>query len=538
MSDGAPRALLCHAIGAHRRVALAWSAAFAVVCASSITGYVSAYPHTAERVRLARSLEGSGGLQAVFGSARHADTVAGFVAWRTLAFLPLVAGIWGLLAAARALRGEEEEEGRWEVLLGTPLSARRAALVAVGGLLACAAIVWTGTALALVLVGTLAYGFPLAGSLYLALALTVSAAVFVGVGALASEIASSRRLAVTIGAAAFGVAFILRVAADSSPSLGWLRWLTPLGWIEQLRPLTGAQPLVLVPLVALCAALISGAAELAGRRDLGAGVVRSATEARARPLLLGSAAAQALRGARGGALGWAAGLGATGLFFGLIAKSVAQLAATSGGLRRAGGRYGGVNVATAEGYLGLIFLFVVVAVCVYGANHAAHTREEEASGRLDALLSAPLGRGRWLGGRLAVALGCLVFATLSAVLMCWVGASAQSSGIGLVKMLQAGSNAVALGALFLGLGTLAFGLAPRLTSVVALGLVAGTFLLEMVGAAVKAPSWLLWISPFHHVSLAPAASLDWVTVAALAGAGALAALAGALAFARRDLVEA
>lgn len=536
MPEGAARALLGQVVRAHRRVALAWSAAFALVCASSITGYVSAYPHVAERLRFAHSLERSGGLQAVFGLARNLDTVAGFVAWRTLAFLPLVAAIWGFLAAARSLRGEEED-GRWEVLLGTPISARRATLLSVAGLLACGAIVWVGTAVALLLAGSLAYGFPVAGSLYLAFALSVSAAVFIGVGALAAQLASSRRLAVTIAAATFGLSFILRVAADSTPSLDWLRWLTPLGWIEELRPLTDAQPLVLVPILALCAALIGAATVLAGRRDLGAGVIESREEARARPLLLSSATMQALRSARAGALGWAVGLGATGLFFGLIAKSVAQVAATSGGLRRTAGRYGGVNVATTEGYLGLIFLFVIVAVCVYAANQAGHTREEEASGRLDALLAAPLARADWLRGRLLVSVGCLVFATLSAVLLAWLGAEAQSSGIALEKMLEAGLNAVVLGMLFLGLGTLLFGLAPRLTSPLALGLVAGTFLLEMVGAVVKAPTWLLDVSPFHHLSLAPASSLDWGTVAVMVAIGLVAAAAGTLLFTRRDVVQ-
>lgn len=536
MPDGAQRALFGHVLRAHYKVALAWAFAFAIVCTSSIAGYVSAYPHVAERLRFAHSLERSGGLQAVFGSARHVDTVAGFTAWRTLAFLPLIAGIWGLLAATRTLRGEEED-GRWEVVLGFPLSPRRAAAGAVAALLACAAIVWAGTASALVLVGTVGYGFPLAGSLYLALALVSSGAIFIAFGALTCELASSRHLAVSIGAACFGLAFILRVAADSSPRLDWLRWLTPLGWVQELRPLTGARPLVLLPIGALCVATIAAAGMLAGRRDLGAGVLEGGTEGRAHTLLLRSASAQALRGARGGALGWAAGLGATGLFFGLIAKSVAQIVSTSPGARRATGRFASVNVATAEGYLALIFLFVIVAICVYAANHAAHTREEEASGRLDTLLAQPLARAAWLRGRLLVSLGCLAFATLSAVVLCWLGAAAQSSGIALSRMLEAGLSALVLGALFLGLATLVFGVAPRLTSPLGLGLVAGSFLLEMVGAIVKAPAWLLEASPFHHLSLAPARPLDWATLAAMAAIGVAAAIAGTLAFRRRDLAE-
>lgn len=530
------RALLGHVIRAHWRVALAWAIVFAITCASTITGYASAYPHTVDRLRLAQSLARSGGLQAVFGAARHIETIGGFTAWRTLAFLPLVAGLWGLLAAARALRGEEEE-GRFELVLATPIDRRRALYVVVVGLILCAAIVWAGTALALTLVGAAGYGLPLAGSLYLALALVMPAVLFIAVGALVSELSSTRRLAVTLGSAIFGLAFIVRVAADSSPSLSALRWATPLGWIEELRPLTGARPLALLPIAALCVGSLVLAGVLASRRDLGAGTLHSSEEAQPRLMLLRSASTQAFRSERGHAIGWATGLALTGLFFGLIAKSVAQVVSSSGAARKATEHFGRIDVATAAGYLGLIFLFIVVAVCVYAANQAGATREEEASGRLDALLTQPVARERWLAARLFVSLMCLLTAILSAVLLCWIGAAAQSSGIPLSKMLEAGLNAVALGLLFLGLGTLVFGFVPRLTASLTLGLVAGTFLLEMVGSVVKAPSWLLDLSPFHHLSLAPAASLDVTATLAMVAVAAFAALLGMLAFARRDLAE-
>jgi putative exporter of polyketide antibiotics len=59
----------------------------------------------------------------------------------------------------------------------------------------------------------------------------------------------------------------------------------------------------------------------------------------------------------------------------------------------------------------------------------------------------------------------------------------------------------------------------------------------MVGAIVKAPSWLLAASPFHHLSLAPAKPLDLTTLAAMAAIGLGAALIGTFAFSRRDLAE-
>ena len=82
-------------------------------------------------------------------------------------------------------------------------------------------------------------------SAYLALATASVVPVCVGVGALASQLAPTRRAALELGGAVVGVLFLARVVADTASGLGWLRWATPLGWAEELRPFAGPQPLVL-----------------------------------------------------------------------------------------------------------------------------------------------------------------------------------------------------------------------------------------------------------------------------------------------------
>ncbi len=86
---------------------------------------------------------------------------------------------------------------------------------------------------------------PVGGALWLALALCIAAPAFAAVGALTSQLAATRREAAALAGAVFAASFVIRVAADGSASLEWLRWLTPLGWVEEMRPLTGAQPLAL-----------------------------------------------------------------------------------------------------------------------------------------------------------------------------------------------------------------------------------------------------------------------------------------------------
>ncbi|PZS33911.1 MAG: hypothetical protein DLM61_04450, partial [Pseudonocardiales bacterium] len=154
--------------------------------------------------------------------------------------LAVFAAMWGLLVAVRILRGEDESGGM-ELVLSGVVSRRAAFLAAVAVIWLGAAVLWAATCAGLV-VGGLALG----GSLYLALAVVAAAPVFAGVGALASQLVPTARQATLLGSAALLLALVLRVVADTVAHLAWLRWATPLGWIEELRPFAGPRPAVLI----------------------------------------------------------------------------------------------------------------------------------------------------------------------------------------------------------------------------------------------------------------------------------------------------
>ncbi len=111
-----------------------------------------------------------------------------------------------------------------------------------------------------------------------------------------------------MAAAVFGVAYLLRVVAYSGTTLRWLRWASPLGWVDELRPLTGSHPLPLVFIAAATAALATPAIILAGRRDLGSSVLPARDTAAARTRLLTGPLGLAFRLNRAqcsaGALAW------------------------------------------------------------------------------------------------------------------------------------------------------------------------------------------------------------------------------------------
>ncbi len=525
------------AFGQVARGALIWGAVFALTVASSVIAYKSTYGTPAERAQLLKGITANSGIRALFGPARQIDTVGGFLAWRTLSLLPMVAGIWGLLVATRVLRGEEDR-GRWETLVAAPITRGGATLATLVGVGAGCLLLLVPTALAVLLAAALPGDVGVAGALWLAVALCSAAPAYAAVGALTAQLAPNRREAAALAGGVFAATFLVKVAADGSASLGWLRWLTPLGWIEELRPLTGAQPLALLPLLAWTVLLTALSVRIARGRDLGsARLARSDTRA-PRRVGLGSATGLALRESVGGLLGWGLGLGITAFVFGFISRAVADLARDSAGIRKhvESTTSARIDIASAQGYLSLVFIFLAVALSLYAVTHATAAREEEATGRLDTLLAQPLARERWLGGRLLAAAGASALLALTMAVAAWAGAALKGASVTLPDMLEASANLLPVVALFAGLALLGFALVPRHTGAIAFGMVGGAYLWEQTGAIVKAPEWVLAVSPFHWLALVPSEVFDWTASLAMLAAGGLAALAALAAFRRRDVV--
>ncbi|HUY64886.1 MAG TPA: hypothetical protein VMV14_10280 [Acidimicrobiales bacterium] len=202
-----------------------------------------------------RAFGSNAAFAALFGPAHELQSVAGFTAYKCLGFLSIVGAVWGLLTATRLLRGEEEA-GRFELLLAGPTTARRATTEALGGLGAGLATMFALTAALAALAGRSSkIDFSVTSALFFALALVASAGVFLGVGAVTAQLAPTRRQAAAYAGVVFGVCYALRMVADSGTGLEWMRWTTPLGWVEQLQPLTRSDAVALVPLAALVAGL-------------------------------------------------------------------------------------------------------------------------------------------------------------------------------------------------------------------------------------------------------------------------------------------
>jgi len=270
---------------------------FLLVAYAQPAAYRSDYPTLRDRLGFIHAFAGNASLRLFYGRPFDLLSVGGYSAWRVGGILAIFAAAWGMLAATRALRAEEDS-GRTELLAAAPVSRRRLFAAAVSGCLVGVLVLW-----AALLVGLLAGGLPVGGSAYLALGTVAPGLVFLGVGAVACQLAPTRRVAIEISSAGLGAAFALRVIADTSSGLGWLRWATPLGWAEEMRPFTGSRPLLLLLPLAAGIGLLLAAGAIALRRDVGLGLLRARERAAPSFRLLSSPVQQALRGERASLVG-------------------------------------------------------------------------------------------------------------------------------------------------------------------------------------------------------------------------------------------
>ena len=504
---------------------------FAAIAYIQPVTYRRAYPTLADRVAFAHSFAQNKAIRLFYGEPYDLRSVSGYTAWRVGGTLAIFAAVWGLLAAVRALRGEEDA-GRAELILAGMVNRRTSLLSALVAITAGALGLWLAQ-----FFGLIAAGLPAAGSAYLALAVASTVPVFVGVGALASQLAPTRRIATELGVAVLALSFLLRTVADTSTGLSALRFATPLGWAEEIRPFAGPRPLVLLLPLAASALLLVLALRIASTRDVGCGLLASRESATPRTRLLSSPTMQALRTERNSLLVWLCGVGGFAFIIGVIAKSISS-AGISKSLRREFEKLGSASVVTPTGYLGFTFLFFVLAACLFAVSQVGAARAEEADEELETLLALPVSRFRWLGGRLVLAASGASAVSLTSGVLAWAGAASVGIRVSLPRMLEAGANCLPAALLFLGVGTLGYALVPRASAGIAYALVSVAFLWQLFGALLGAPRWLVGISPFDHVALVPAQPFRAGAAAVMLGIAGISALAALAGFRRRDLLGA
>ncbi|MGN6606175.1 MAG: hypothetical protein ACTHMS_04095 [Jatrophihabitans sp.] len=499
MSTAAP-AIGRFALARVARGAAAVAAVFATTTVVDAVAYVHTFP-TADARRAAVSLTGSDtGLQVVFGSARHIDTVGGYVAYKGYVTLTVLGAVWALLRTVTLLRGDEET-GRWQLLLTGRLRPAGATAATVTGMLTA-----TG-AIALVLAAATAttgqgasYGWGVGAAVFYAIATVLPMLAGVALGALAAQLAPTRRGAAMLGLAAVCGLFVVRMVADAGAHTAWLLWWTPFGWAERSWPFVRPDPRPTLLAFVVVAVLVGAACRLAARRDVGAAVLHR-TEARPDAPQVTTVTALGLRLERPLVVSWATGVVLAGAALGAVSRVAVR--PLPEGMRRVLHQLGGA-APTLDQFLGVCFLFVAVLVALVPAGLLGALADDERSGRLMLLVAQPLRRSAVLIDRLTLAVVAVVAAAALGGVGVWAGAVTAGERPHLMTLVGAGLNVAPTALVVLGVGAVALAVRARTAAPTVYGLVAVSFLLDLLGTAVPSCHWLRLGSVFHYMAAAPA----------------------------------
>ena len=519
--------LLRFALRRDRILLAAWTVGLAAMVAVSVAATADLYPTEQSRTEASDAINGTAALVALYGKVYVPTSLGALSLIKQTAFGAAIVGIVFVFLTVRHTRAEEET-GRLELLAsgvvgrGAPLAA--ALLYGLVGAIGLG-LLTTG--------GLLATGLDASGSLAFGLAWSLSALVFTGVAAVAAQVTISRRSAIGLGLMAVGLAYVLRAVgdlADGDP--GWLSWLSPIGWSQQIRPFAGDRWWVTVlPLLAV-GLLVPLAFVLRLHRDLGSGLLPDRL-GRATGRLTGPAALT-WRLQRGMFIAWAAAVAAMGFVLGSVAQNVTGLL-DSDQMREFIAMIGGEQ-ALVDAFLAAEVSIFGILIAGYGISAVLRMRQEEVSGRLDLLLSTPTSRLRWAAVNLGFALMAVAMLLIvsGAVIGLGHGLSIDDVASTLPAVVGASLAQVPAAWVMTGLVVLLFGWLPRAMAA-AWGIFAAFIVLGEFGELWQMPSWLLGVSPFAHSPTLPGQTVQWVPMVLLMTVAALLTMLGMAGWRRRDV---
>lgn len=494
--------------------------AMASVTASSIDDLYT----PAQLAEYAVTVQGNQAVIAMSGPSRALDTYGGRIAFEIWQFSVAIA-LLAVLTVGRHARAEEEA-GRGELLGAQPIGrhARSAAAVMVG--------MTASTAVgAVVALGLLGSGLPMAGSIAMGAAFAATGTCFSGLALLTAQLAERTRVATGVALASLALAYLARAVGDVGD--GRLSWATPMGWMQATRPYSGERWWPLALLFGAGLGLAAAALAVESRRDVGAGLLPSRTGPPSAGRGLTGPMSLAWRLHRGGLFAWAVGLALGGAAFGSVASSADDLVGDNDAIRNYLAQLGGADLS--DVFLVTVLVYLALATAGFAIQTALRPSIEESTGRADVILAAGTPRARWLGGQLSVTvLGSTLLMAAGGLGTGVAYALSTSDASQVPRLLGAALTFVPAVWVTAALAAALHGLLPRAGGVAWALLVLGA-VVAVLGGVLDIPDLVRDLSPFTHVPSVPAEPVAMAPLVALTGVAAVLMAVGVLGFRRRDV---
>lgn len=510
------------------RQLLMWVVGTALLAYVSYTGVSQSYGSLQDRQELLVTVMANPVILLFRGLPSGADQGAMMV-FLIFPFLALDAALMSTFLAVRHTR-MDEEQGRAELISATPAS-RVTPVVAtvIHGLIANFALA------ALTTLAFIATGAGVTGAKVAGFAVGCVGVAFLGVGLIAGQLMRTSRgansLATWIVLIAFLVSGIGNALGTPSDDLqrmesSWLTWLSPFGWGENVRAYADDNLWPAVLALGFGLLLAGLAVALQSARDLGESFIPERLgRAEAGPLL-STPTGLVWRLTWGAILGWVIG----GLLVGMLSTSLASVVDQVSGdnpaivaiLEKIGGSDGSLEQATVSVFFVMLGIF---AACV-AVQVVSRARQEEAHGTAEPVLSAAVGRVRWLVDYLVIAFAGMVLVAVAGVVGAALGLASPDGDWGLMETIVVTAFGQLIAAsVFLVLTALVFVLAPRATIAAGWTLIAVGSLLGLFGPLFGFPDWVARLSPLEAAPKVTTDGVDlnglwWLVIVVVIGAAA------------------
>jgi ABC-2 type transport system permease protein len=471
------------------------------------------------------------------------DTMAGYLTWRWFGSAVLIYGFWALLAGTGAGR-EEEERGLVELWLSTGVSRLRLIAVRVAGFAAVAAVS-IAVMLAVTDVGA-AMGqepLPLGPLALLGLAMWTLTLFLFAFALLVAQLVTTTRGATGAAGIVVLALFMMNAAARSGVDVGAVRWLSPFYLFERSNPLLSGGSLdvsatATLAIGSLALAAIAGVAFV--RRDIGGALLRGtprksrATWRPAADPLLRAPVLAIVDQQRVWIGAWALGLAVLAGFLTSITKTMVDAFGNSDiPMLRAYFERAGINayadfvgVIWFSTFLLLMSLFVAVQVNGWAAD--------DAEGRLEVILSAPVSRARVVVERVAASVvACAVVVAVSSLAVCL---AATLAGISLPggRFVFASAAVLPVAYAFSGIGHALVGWRPRIAVIILGALAVVGYFTQQFGPMFQWPDWVNNLS-LYALYGTPMSKDDWSGISKLIAIGSVGTVVALVLMRRRDV---
>jgi ABC-2 type transport system permease protein len=456
-------------------------------------------------------------VRGLLGEPINLDTLGGFVSWRVGNFLPVMLGLWPVLALSGTLAGEAAK-GSLDLLASTPHSRPMIALEKLAGHLTAVVFAMAILALAIFGVGQLFARLP--GD-EISFAAAVGQAALYGVMMLAAGGAAfaaapflGRTRGLGVGLIVLFASYLIYGYSTLSPIIEALKPLSFFVWTAGHRPIAGVTDWPSVAALGAVDVVLFAIGILAfTRRDLGATANVGWLRLPSLPAGIAGPFSRQLADRFGIALAWGIGVGAYGILivasadaFGKMISSVPTLQAVIEAV------YPDLDLTQPSALLQLTFFsFGSFIIGLAGASFLAGWAGDEGRRRLEVVLSTPRSRASWavrsgLGVLAAIGVVTVTIAVLIGIAIGSQGGDVVTpvAGVGILGLASAAFASVGLAAG----GLFRLSLAAGVTAF----LVIATLLIDTLGAALKLPDVILDLSLYKHLGQPIAGVFDPVGI--------------------------